>query len=330
MTNGNATKAILLLNLGGPETLDDVKPFLYRLFEDPEILRIKSAPLRRFLAWLIATTRAGKSKAMYAAIGGGSPIRRLTDEQAEKTELSLKREKRDARVRTAFSCSQPLIEDVVKGLAEDGATRFLALPLYPQYSFTTTRGSLARARKAVEKWAPQARYFEVISWPTNPLFVAAHADLIRQEVRTFADPTEMNIHLLFSAHSIPEKLVTHEGDPYKKDVEASVKAVIDHLAWKGPYSLSWQSKLGPIKWLEPSTSDAIKRLGEGGAKQILVVPIAFVSDHIETIYEIDQMLAAEAKEAGVREFRRTRGLNSHPMFIEALVDVAKSNKEFWT
>ena len=324
-----SSRAILFLNLGGPEKLSDVKSFLYRLFEDPEIIRIKFSPLRTFVAWLISTTRHKKSQGMYRLIGGGSPIRRLTDQQSEGVEKILKARNRDVWVRTAFTCSDPLVEDVVKDLAAEGVNKFLPFPLYPQYSFTTTKGAFDRPRAAVKRFAPAARLIEMPSFSTHPLFLEAHADLIRGETIKFPKPQDEEIHLIFSAHSIPKKLVTEEGDPYEKEMRETVKGVVDKVKWKGPWSLSWQSKLGPVEWLSPSTENTLIDLGEKGVKQVLIVPIAFVTDHIETLFEIDQMFAVTAKEAGIQEFHRTPGLNSHPKFLECLVELALSKKDLW-
>ena len=329
MKKGPENRAILFLNLGGPETQADVRPFLYRLFADPEIIRIPFAPLRKLVAWAISTSRAAGSRTMYQKIGGGSPIRRLTDQQAEATRVSLAKKGLQTVTRTAFNCSDPLVEDVVEALAKDGVKNFLAFPLYPQYSFTTTKGALERTRDAVRRFAPGAKLTEINFWPTHPLFLQAHAELIRSVTPTFPDPADERIHLVFSAHSIPEKLVTDLGDPYRAQMEQSVRGVLEKSGWKGPWTLSWQSKLGPIKWLGPSTEETVLKLGKEGVKQILVVPIAFVTDHIETLFELDQELAQEAKEAGVAEFRRTPGLNNHPTFIAALTDLAAQQRDFW-
>jgi ferrochelatase len=322
-------RAILFLNLGGPETLDDVKPFLYRLFVDPEIIRVRFSPARKFIAWMISTLREKKSRELYAGIGGGSPIHRLTDEQSSSVEKLLRSQGKDVVVRTAFTCSSPLVEDVVRELSKAGVERFLALPLYPQYSFTTTKGSLDRARDAVKALAPGARLHEVVSWPDQPDFVAAHADLIRREAAQLPGVPEENIRILFSAHSIPENLVTDLGDPYQKEMEKSVKAVIEALHWKGSWELAWQSRLGPVKWLAPSTAQRIEELGKAGQKYLIVVPIAFVTDHIETLSEIDIEFREIAEHAGITHFRRTPGLNAHPSFIKALASVALEQKEFW-
>ncbi len=322
-------RAILFTNLGGPEKLSDVKPFLYRLFSDPEIIRIKFGPLRKLVAWLISTSREKKSQHLYQDIGGSSPIRRLTDNQVAALEQNLRGLGKDTVVRTAFTCSDPLVEDVVKELSQAGVESFLNFPQYPQYSLTTTKGSHERVRAAVKKSAPKAKLFEIRSWPTHPLFIKAHAELINEQVRKFSEADTAKIHLVFSAHSIPEKLVTEEGDPYKAEMEQTVKEVLKTTNWKGLWTLAWQSKLGPVKWLEPSTVDVVTKLGKEGVAQVLVVPIAFVTDHIETLHEIDMEFAEEAKHAGVKEFRRTPGLNNHPTFLAALSDLALSQKEFW-
>lgn len=322
-------RAILFIQLGGPETLDDVPAFLYRLFSDPDVIRVRPAPLRKAIAAAIAAGRANASRKLYATIGGGSPIRRLTQQQAEGTERLLREEGREVVVRAAMTCSAPLVEDVVKDLAADGVDRFLAFPLYPQYSLTTTKGALERSRAAVRRFAPRGRLEELSSWPAHPRFVAAHAELIREELARFPDPRPEAVHLLFSAHSIPRKLVTKEGDPYPREVETSIRAILARLDWKGPSTLAYQSKLGPVEWLGPPTIEAIRELGRSGARQVLAVPIAFVTDHVETLYEIDQLFGEVARRAGITHFRRTPGLNDRPTFLRALADLAASAEAFW-
>jgi len=323
-------RAILFLQLGGPENLSQVTGFLYRLFSDPDVIRVRFGPLRKAIAGAIALGRRRASRKLYAAIGGGSPIRRLTEEQARGVEALLARRGRFVPIREAMNCSAPLVEDVVRDLAARGARRFLALPLYPQYSLTTTRGALARARAAVERYAPGAGFFEIGSWPTHPLFVEAHAEAIGRGIAGFPDPRPEAVHLLFSAHSIPKKLVDAEGDPYPKEVEASMNAIWERLGRRSPYSLAYQSKLGPVEWLGPATLDRIEELGRRGEKQVLVVPIAFVTDHVETLYEVDQLFAEAAAKAGIADFHRTPGLNDSPTFLRALEDLILSREDFWS
>jgi protoporphyrin/coproporphyrin ferrochelatase len=324
-----AERAILFLQLGGPETLRDVTGFLYRLFSDPEVIRVRSTLLRKTIAASIALARRKASRALYASIGGGSPIRRLTEAQAAGTQQLLARAGAAATVRAAMTCSSPLVEDVVAELAAAGARRFLALPLYPQYSLTTTKGALDRARAAIAKYAPGASLEELGSWPTHPMFVEAHANSIREEIARFPDPRAEAVHILYSAHSIPRKLVTREGDPYQSEIERSVEAINARLGGGSPWSLAYQSKLGPVEWLGPATLEVIRGLGERKQRQVLVVPVAFVTDHVETLYEVDQLFGEEARRAGIPVFRRTPGLNDRPEFLEALADIALSRKSFW-
>ncbi|MGH9440897.1 MAG: ferrochelatase [Thermoanaerobaculia bacterium] len=322
-------RAILFLQLGGPENLSDVRGFLYRLFSDPEVIRVKSSILRKFIAVSIAATRAGTSRKMYEKIGGGSPILRLTDGQSRGVEALLRGEAREVVVRTAMTCSRPLVEEVVEGLAKEGFARFLAFPLYPQYSLTTTKGALDRAREAVASSAPGARLFEIGSFPEHPGFLAAHADQIRAGLDSFPDRAPGATLVLFSAHSIPKKLVEAEGDPYRSEIERTCAGISRLLGPAVRTTLAYQSKLGPVEWIGPSTADVIPELGRRGETQVLVVPVAFVTDHIETLFEIDQLFAGAAREAGIAHFRRTPGLNSHPMFLNALKDLALEAEGFW-
>ena len=323
-------RAILFLQLGGPENLDEVPGFLYRLFSDPDVIRVRPAILRNVIAATIAITRTNTSRKLYASIGGSSPIRRLTEEQAAGAERLLRQRGKDAVARAAMNCSSPFVEDVVRELAGAGVRRFLALPLYPQYSLTTTKGAIERSREAVRRFAPGARFFEIGSWPTHPLFVEAHAEGIREEIAKFPDPRPEAVRLLFSAHSIPAKLVTREGDPYEGEINASARAIHERAGGRSPWTLAYQSKLGPVEWLGPQTLDVIGELGRKGEKQVLAVPIAFVTDHVETLYEIDQLFGEAAKKAGIAHFRRTPGLNNRPTFLRALEDLILSQTEFWT
>jgi ferrochelatase len=232
-------------------------------------------------------------------------------------------------VRTAMTCSRPFVEDVVQELARGGCRRFLAFPLYPQYSFTTTKGALDRSREAVRRYAPGAAVAERGSFPVDPGFLAAHVDLIRRELARFPDPTPASTFILFSAHSIPKSLVVEENDPYEREVQQTAAAFSAALGAGHRTGLAYQSKLGPVEWLGPQTIDVLRERGRKGESQVLVVPIAFVTDHIETLYEIDRLFAAAASEAGIAHFRRTPGLNSHPVFLEALARMIAAEEAIW-
>ncbi|MCB4756279.1 MAG: ferrochelatase [Elusimicrobia bacterium] len=321
-------RAVLLLNMGGPEKLSDVRPFLFRLFSDPSILPIKNSVLRKAAAWGLAALRTKASAERYKMIGGASPLRRLTEEQAQALEKSLNEQDQGVRVRAAFSYSEPFIEAVVEKLASEGVHHYLSLPLYPQYSRTTSGSSLEGVRRAVKKYCPGGRLEEIPSYPTHPLFIQAHVERIRDELKKFTIPLSKNIYLLYSAHSIPEK-VAAEGDPYPSDVHQTVMAIMERLEWEGDLSLAWQSKVGPVRWIGPDTSEVVQRLGIRGVKQLLVVPVSFVSDHLETLSDMDRFLAKVAAQSGIVEFRRAPALNSHPSFIQALADLALGNRRFW-
>jgi len=314
---------VLVFNLGGPERLADVKPFLYRLFSDPEIIRIKWSPLRKAVAYAIATLRRKTSEGYYAQIGGGSPLRRLTEEQALALQVELRKRGRDAQTFVGMCTWRPFLNEAVEQIARSGAERVVILPLFPQYSVTTTGSGFAVLRRVIDS-RPQFKKLDlhwVFAWPDNPAYIAAFAQAIQRELAKFAAPEKANI--LFSAHSIPETYVK-KGDPYLEQTKKSVELIMDRLGRANKYQLSFQSKIGPVKWLEPFTKDVIVQLGKQGVIDVLVVPISFVSEHIETLYELDILFKRVAQDAGVRNFRRVPALNSDPAFVRALADIVES------
>ena len=313
---------VLVFNLGGPESLRDVKPFLYRLFSDPEIIRIKWSPLRKAVAYTIATLRKKKSQGYYSLIGGGSPLRRLTEEQAAALETELKKRGLDAQTFVGMCTWKPFLVDAVERVAQSGVDRLVILPLFPQYSFTTTRaGSEALRRLIAARPAMKALNISWIStWAEHPTYIESMASFISKELARFNEADK--VQLLFSAHSIPESYV-REGDPYLDQTKASVERIMDRLGRRNPYQLSFQSKIGPVKWLEPATNTVIMDYGKRGIQNVLVVPISFVSEHIETLYELDILYQKVAKDAGIPNFRRVPAANSDPTFIWALADIVQ-------
>jgi ferrochelatase len=307
---------VLVFNLGGPESLRDVKPFLYRLFSDPEIIRIKWSPLRKAVAYAIATLRRRKSEGYYAQIGGGSPLRRLTEEQAEALQSELRRRGIDAETFVGMCTWRPFLSEAVERIAQSGIDRLVILPLFPQYSFTTTRagfevlkqllGRSPRLKTTNTKW--------VSTWAEHPAYVEAFALAIERDLATFSDPG--SVHLLFSAHSIPESYVK-EGDPYLDQTKASVERIMDRLGRKNPYELSFQSKIGPVKWLEPATNKVLQDYGSRRLQDVLVVPISFVSEHIETLYELDILYKKIAAEAGITHFKRVPAPQHRPRVCQS-------------
>jgi len=313
---------VLVFNLGGPESLRDVKPFLYRLFSDPEIIRIKWSPLRKAVAYTIATLRKKKSQGYYSLIGGGSPLRRLTEEQAAALETELKKRGLDAQTFVGMCTWKPFLVDAVERVAQSGVDRLVILPLFPQYSFTTTRaGSEALRRLIAARPAMKALNISWIpTWAEHPTYIESMASFISKELARFNEADK--VQLLFSAHSIPESYV-REGDPYLDQTKASVERIMDRLGRRNPYQLSFQSKIGPVKWLEPATNTVIMDYGKRGIQNVLVVPISFVSEHIETLYELDILYQKVAKDAGIPNFRRVPAANSDPTFIRALADIVQ-------
>ncbi len=320
-----ARRGVLLFNLGGPEKLEDVRPFLYNLFSDPEIIRIHNNTLRRLLAWFIATTRQRKSRGLYRQIGGGSPLRRITDGHAAALKARLAGRGYSANVYVGMRCWKPTIDEAVEQIQRDGITQLILLPLFPQFSVTTTGSCFKHFRELAEKAALTSRitikYIE--AWFDNRFYVESMAELITEARRGFPDPTPEHVQVLYSAHSIPARYV-EEGDPYLEQTRKTMELIDGQLQSKSPSTLAFQSKVGPVKWLEPSTMEVLEQFGRDGISQVLAVPISFVSDHIETLQEIDILYQQLSLKAGIKEFRRTPALNLYPKFIEALADIVIS------
>jgi ferrochelatase len=313
---------VLLFNLGGPETLRDVKPFLYRLFSDPEIIRIKWAPARKALAFAIATLRRKTSEGYYSQIGGGSPLRRLTEDQAQALAEEFKSRGKDVQTFVGMCTWHPFLGEAIGKIEASGVESLVILPLFPQYSVTTTGSGFSVLRELIDK-RPAFKKLDVqwvCSWQDHPVYIEAFVHVIQRELAKFVHPDR--VHILFSAHSIPESYVRN-GDPYLEQTKTTVESIMDRLDRRNPYQLSFQSKIGPVKWLQPFTSDVITQLGKQGVDDVLVVPVSFVSEHIETLYELDILFKKVAAEAGVENFRRVPALNSDPTFIRALADIVE-------
>ncbi len=314
------TSGVLLVNLGGPDSLSAVKPFLVNLFSDREIIRLGPAFLQRPLAHLIASLRAGKTRDAYALIGGKSPINSITFAQAAALEEALQQSvagqgKPAIRVFVGMRYWSPLIDDVVPDISAAGVRRLIVLSLYPHYSLATTGSSLSRLHHVLAAY-PDISVHAVESWYDHPLYINALVEEIKEGLHSF--PTALSdVHVLFSAHSLPVKFI-QEGDPYADHIMATIRAVTANMSIN--WSLSYQSKSGPVKWLEPSTEAMLEKLAAQGVKDLLVVPISFVSDHIETLYEIDILYKEMAAGLGIT-LRRTASMNLNPTFISALRDM---------
>ena len=312
---------VLLFNLGGPETLDDVRPFLFNLFSDPDIIRLPWRALQKPIAWLISKQRYKLSRGYYQKIGGGSPLRRITDEQARALEQELALRNIKAQAYVGMRYWQPLLEDAIEAIRRDEITHLVVLPLYPQFSISTTGSSLNRMNALIGANGAAARRVSVIEqWHDDPGYLDALTAAIVEELAGFPDQDRSHIHVVFSAHSVPVRYI-EEGDPYLDQIKQTVNSVMDRLGSDRPHSLSFQSKVGPVKWLRPSTDETIRKLASEGESQLLLVPVSFVSDHIETLYELDILYRHVAEEVGIAHYRRVPALNCRPDFIEALADL---------
>lgn len=303
-------KGVVLLNMGGPDTLDDVRPFLFNLFCDREIIRLGPAFMQKPLAWLIARRRAQKSKANYAKIGGGSPLKSISLRQAEALQQALSAEG-DYIVTVAMRYWYPFADQALEMLLRRGVDQIILLSLYPHYSKATTGSSLHHFRQSLIRLAPNLPLRIISSWPTQPSYILALAENIMEGLQTFGD---REVAIIYSAHSLPVSFI-REGDPYVDHITATIEAIEKITGRKG--RLCYQSRSGPVEWLSPSTQDTLERLAEEGCRNIFMVPISFVSDHIETLYEIDMLFKERAERLGMC-LRACNSLNTHPTFIRAL------------
>jgi protoporphyrin/coproporphyrin ferrochelatase len=317
--------AVIAFQLGGPETLAAVEPFLYNLFCDPDIINFPGSFLaRKPLAKYISTTRSKVVGKNYAEIGGGSPIRRLTEQQAAALQAALAPHI-SARVFVAMRYWHPDTSEAIAALAAAGPfDELVLLPLYPHYSFATTGSSLKEWNRLYKPAANSSAKNAKIPVRTidhfydHPDYVAAIVERINSVLTKLPDPD--SVHIVFSAHGLPMVLV-EKGDPYPNHIAATVKLVREMGAWPNPHVLCFQSKVGPQKWLQPSLTSTIEKLAHEGVKRMLVIPIAFLTEHIETLHEINIEARHQAASLGVSDFHLMPALNDSPLLINALADL---------
>jgi len=309
---------VILLNLGGPNSIDAVRPFLYNLFSDRDIIRLGPSFLQKPIAVLIIGMKLRKTLAAYNLIGGKSPLLDITSAQAKALEeslnVSVSQSQAKFRVYVGMRYWHPFTEESLEKMHKERINRIIALSLYPHYSIATTGSSIKHFKDAAAKYSVE--YSCITSWFNHPLYIDALAAQIEEGLKGF----DTKPAVLFSAHSLPQKLVT-SGDPYVNEIRGTIDALTERLDIK--CSLSFQSKTGPVKWLGPSTEQMLHELAGRGIKNLLVVPISFVSDHIETLYEIDILYKGMAKHLGIT-LKRTESLNTSAKFIEALAAIVLS------
>jgi ferrochelatase len=309
--------AVVLFNLGGPDSLDAVEPFLRNLFSDPAIINLPGL-VRRPLARLIARRRAPLARKIYEHLGGRSPILPETEAQARALEIELARHGTEAKCFIAMRCWHPLTEETAQRVKDWGPDEIVLLPLYPQYSTTTTRSSLAEWRRVAKPLHLSQRLHMVCCYPFEPGFIAALTDGLREALAR-RNP-EWTYRVLFSAHGLPKKVV-EGGDPYQWQVERTVEAILARFNVPNLDStICYQSRVGPLEWIGPATDAEIKRAGASGTG-VIVVPVAFVSEHSETLVELDIEYGKLARESGVPDYIRVPTVRTHPQFIAGLASL---------
>ena len=311
-----------MFQLGGPDSLDAIEPFLYNLFSDPDIIDFPFARIaRQPLARLIAATRARHVRQHYAGIGGRSPILEFTARQAQALEAELRRDF-DARVVVAMRYSNPFTAQAIRELQAHAPGEVVLLPLYPQYSRTTTGSSLHEWKRCFQPDGWNPRVHAVAGFHEDAGYIHAVAGAIDESLAAFSNPADVD--MVFSAHSVPMAVID-AGDPYQRQIERTVDLVWSHGHWPGRRHLCYQSKVGASKWLQPSMHATLRRLAAQDSRRVLVIPISFVSDHVETLHEIDIEHRAQALSLGIHEFRMVPGLNDTPRFISALGRIVRAS-----
>ena len=321
--------AIVLYNLGGPDRLEAVEPFLYNLFIDPAIIGAP-LPIRWMVAKLISKRRAPVAQDIYKHIGGKSPLLELTQEQADALSAALAQSHENVEVRS-FICMRywhPMSGETVQAVKDFDPDQIVMLPLYPQYSTSTTESSFLDWDRMARKQGLSVPTTRICCYPTDPGWVRAQADLLStrlSEIRT--EQLALKVRVLFSAHGLPKKMVEKKGDPYPTHVEQGAQAIVAELTSSGievdDWLVSYQSRVGPLEWIGPSTDDEIQRAGQDGVA-LIVVPIAFVSEHSETLVELDIEYKHLADQAGVKTYLRVPAVGTHPAFIQGLADMVDS------
>ncbi|MEW5799675.1 MAG: ferrochelatase [Bacteroidota bacterium] len=318
--------AVVLFQLGGPDTLEAVEPFLYNLFCDPDIIDIPGAFLfRSRLARIISTRRAPKVQELYKRIGNRSPILKQTQLQANRLQEMLQRKGLNADIHIAMRYWHPLTEVAVKNIIASKPDRIILLPLYPQYCKATTGSSVNEWNRVTKKLhMPNIPTTLIEHYYDHPLYIEALVKRIRCALQRVPKEEYFNVHLIFSAHGTPMKLVRN-GDPYSHHIRKTYELVLEQGRFGLPHTLCFQSKVGPQRWLKPSLVETIDRLGREGATHLLVVPIAFVTDHIETLSEINIEARDEALKLGVKYYDMMPALLTEESFIACLADLVEKH-----
>jgi len=319
MAHSTRRTGVVLFQLGGPDSLEAIEPFLFNLFCDPDIIDFPFARIgRKPLAKLISSTRARKVQHHYAAIGGCSPIRRFTEQQALALQRRLNESGMNARCFVAMRYWHPFTAEAIEQVRAAECDEVVLLPMYPQYSSTTTGSSLNEWRRRFHDELP---VYCVEPFYRHHLYLDALAEKIEETLARFPHPGRPE--LVFSAHSVPVSVI-EGGDPYQRQIEETVEMLMQRGGWSNRHRLCYQSKVGASKWLQPSLHKTLRTLAAEKVSEVCIVPISFVSDHVETLGEIDHEARHEAAALGIRQFEMMPGLNNSPKFISALADLVET------
>jgi len=309
--------AVVLFNLGGPDSLEAIKPFLFNLFSDHDIFKIPVG--QKFFAKIMSGFRAPAVKEKYKRIGGKSPINDWTQLQRSMLQQELQKVVAGIEVYSAMRYWHPTIKDIAEKVSEKAFDRIALLPLYPHYSITTTGSSFNEWKRSYKGEVEKLRY--VYDYFDNRRYIDALNERIDETILRFPENVRDDIQLLFSAHGLPES-IAKKGDPYPKQIDQTIACVMKARNFSHEYHLCFQSKVGPAKWLKPSTDEMIRGLAEKRKKQLLVIPISFVSDHIETLFELDIEYRMVADEANIENYIVMKGLNDSKTFVAALKEIS--------
>ena len=314
---------LVLLNMGGPDSLRAVRPFLYNLFSDRDLIQLPAgALLQKPFAFLISSLRAPKVKLNYASIGGKSPLLEWTVKQAEGTARALGEQ---VKPFVAMRYWKPRAEECLRRMKQEGIEQAVVLSMYPHYTSATTGSSIKDFEAAAAKIYPQLKYTIISEWYDWPAYLDVLANRVREGLEKFHELVRDEVPILFSAHALPQKFID-DGDPYLDHVLSTVRGVMQRFEER-PWRLGFQSRSGPVQWMEPDTLEVLDQLGAEQAPGVLIVPISFVSDHIETLQEIDFEMRMHAEGIGLPRFERAPSLNDHQDFLQTLASLVKHHLE---
>jgi len=316
---GNQKTGLVLLNMGGPDSLEAVRPFLYNLFSDRELIRLPAgALLQKPFARLISFFRSRKVVENYALIGGKSPLLEWTRKQANGIALCLGGQ---VRPYVAMRYWAPRADATVAQMKADGIDKAVVLSMYPHYTGATTGSSVNDFKRAVQRLHPELQLTIIDQWYDWPGYLDALANRVRQAIDSLHELLRNEVQIVFSAHALPQSFIDR-GDPYQQHVEATVRGVMQRVG-EIPFHLGFQSRSGPVRWMEPETTEVLDKLAAEQANAVVIVPISFVSDHIETLHEIDIEYSEHAIEKGLRTFVRAPSLNDGADFMQAMAELVR-------